>query len=300
MANRLAIVIVNYGSHNLIGENLNDPLISTSAEVVIVDNYTNAQELTALRALSSERGWHVVANPRNEGFGVGVNAGVAKAKALGCDAFLLLNPDVEIDVATIDALHQQVRENPVSVASPSIYDSNGKPWFLGGELRPKSGVVRTSRPVVLTDPFAWLTGACLVLNDEVWNRSGGFDPTYFLYWEDVDFSLRCRRAGAELVVRDDLRVVHEIGGTQKGAGKSPLYIYYNCRNRLVFASHWLPAKTQLAWIAKTPGESWRILRRAGSRRSLLRWDLLWATTSGSAAGISEVLRKLSRASTVRS
>ena len=55
-----------------------------------------------------------------------------------------------------------------------------------------------------------------------------------MYWEDLEFSFRCRQLGGELVV-PDLTAVHAVGGTQGASGKSPLYRYYNCRNRLLFA-----------------------------------------------------------------
>ena len=44
---------------------------------------------------------------------------------------------------------------------------------------------------------------------------GGFDDEYFLYWEDVDLSYRCTRAGGALLVRQDLEVLHDVGGTQE-------------------------------------------------------------------------------------
>jgi GT2 family glycosyltransferase len=41
-------------------------------------------------------------------------------------------------------------------------------------------------------PFSWLTGACLAVSKQVWQATGGFDPDYFLYWEDVDYSQRAK------------------------------------------------------------------------------------------------------------
>ena len=100
-------------------------------------------------------------------------------------------------------------------------------------------------------PFSWLTGACLAVSKQVWQATGGFDPDYFLYWEDVDYSQRAKAVGARLVVRNDLVVTHDVGATQ-GTGKSAVYLRFNSRNRLLFASKWLPKRIQRRWIRQTP------------------------------------------------
>ncbi len=67
---------------------------------------------------------------------------------------------------------------------------------------------------------------------------GGYDESYFLYWEDVDFSVRASHVGAHLQVLTDVTAIHDEGGTQettKGRAKSLLYYRYNTRNRLLFA-----------------------------------------------------------------
>ena len=46
-------------------------------------------------------------------------------------------------------------------------------------------------------PFGWLTGACLAVSKRVWQATGGFDPDYFLYWEDVDYSQRAKAVGLD-------------------------------------------------------------------------------------------------------
>ncbi len=105
-----------------------------------------------------------------------------------------------------------------------------------------------------------------------------------MYWEDVELSHRCQRAGARLLVRQDLRVVHEVGGTQ-GAGKSALYRYYNCRNRLLFARRNLSRTQALGWLRWTPRYARRVLLHDG-RRAVLRCPLrtMLPVLAGSLAG----------------
>ena len=282
----IAVIVVNYGSHDLLARNFaGEHWKSGPAQVFAVDNFTSRSELETLSALAADEGWNVVASPTNVGFGAGVDLGVAAAVEQGYENLLLVNPDVAISQDTVGALFQQVVREPMTMVSPQIVTDTGKLWFDGGFVDLESGRVRTAKGADMAAPFAWLSGACLALSADLWNRSGGFDPAYFLYWEDVDFSQRVVHAGGSLLVRHDLQVVHAVGGTQ-GEGKSAVYLKYNTRNRLLFATKWLPRQTVRRWIRHTPVESYRVLVRGG-RRSLLQWPMVRAAVTGSAQGVRE-------------
>lgn len=106
---------------------------------------------------------------------------------------------------------------------------------------------------------------------ELWEELGGFDEEYFLYWEDVDLSVRATRIGAALIVETGATAVHDEGGTQHGhEQKSDLYYYFNIRNRLLFAARNLPPADIRRWLRSTPAESWQILLRGGRRQFLRR------------------------------
>lgn len=279
----LAVIVVNYGSHELLIDNLAGiDFVALGARCVIVDNFTSVGELAAVQSLARRHGWDVVASPTNVGFGEGVNLGVAYASDRGTDTFLLLNPDVKISVDAIRTLRDRVQAHPMDLVSPRILNAHGGVWFAGGELDVSSGRVRTSRDVPMDAPFSWLTGACLTVSRSLWTATGGFDPEYFLYWEDVDFSQRAKAAGGRLVVLKDVEVTHDVGATQ-GVGKSTVYLRFNARNRLLFASKWLPKHVQRRWIRRTPMESYRVLVRDG-RRTLFQGKKVAAVVAGSAAG----------------
>lgn len=285
----LAIIVVNYGSHQLLAQNLGDRDLSTvPAHVIIVDNYSGDAELAAVRSLCDQQGWQLVASPENVGFGEGVRLGVAAAQDRGLTEFLFLNPDVAAPDEVLGELLRDLRDRPTTAVSPIIVTDGGRVWFRAGELDLRNGSVRTSRPVDLDRPYAWLTGACLGVSDELWRSAGGFGPDYFLYWEDVDFSRRCVTAGGELRVRTDLTVVHSVGGTQ-GNGKSAVYMYYNTRNRLLFGGRWLAPRDRMRWLLHTPAQSLAILRRSGTGWYRRR-DLITAAAKGTAVGIRDLIR----------
>lgn len=299
-----AIVVVNYGSHRLLESGLTglgDQLI------IVVDNFSILAERTAITRLAADRGWELVALPGNGGFGQGVNAGVRRASELGASSVILLNPDAILTAEVADALHRHCADRPNDLVTPRLIDSAGRSYFTGSFVELDSGTLRGWRrkkedgPVVLpssADRMPWLTATCLAMSIDLWRRVDGMAEDYFLYWEDVDFSVRCVRAGARLVVRDDLVAVHDEGGTQtdrplslsKGPAKSDLYYRYNCRNRLLFANRMLTRGRQLRWALTTPRESWRIYLRGGRRQLLAHPAGLLAAIRGALSGLGLLIR----------
>ena len=295
-----AVIVVNYGSHLLIDANLGWSLDGT--RVVVVDNYHSDVEREDIAKVAARRGWDLVPLPGNRGFGAAVNAGAARARALGCRGFLLLNPDARVSAEVVATLRQHVLREPRSLVSPRIADASGHTVFQGVELMLDRGSMRRAgiphsgheagRPAEL-----WLTGACLAVHDELFTRIGGFDEKYFLYWEDVDLCHRAVDAGGKLFVRDDLLAIHDEGGTQGMSGaraKSALYYYFNCRNRLLFAARNLDRAGLLRWLLHTPSASWEILMRGGRRQLLHSPGPALAALRGTFAGVRVAIRALLR------
>lgn len=286
---RLGVVVVNYGSSDLLAENLPPGLASTSdAQIVVVDNFSTEQERSAVRSLAAARGWELVQSAENVGFGEGVNAGVLRAAEVGCRVFVALNPDAKASPAVLRALAREAGEHQRALISPALARSDGRPFYRGASIDLRTGEIRGGW-VGPGDPDArnWLSGACLAFSGETWAELGGFSEGYFLYWEDVDLSLRAAKAGIALVFREDLTVIHDEGGTHRVSGerKSPLYYYYNTRNRLVLASRLIAPADRKAWLLSTPRASFRIWKRGGRRQLLTQPAGAWAAVRGTLAGV---------------
>ena len=273
-----AVVVVNFGSHRLLVENLvalgADERLG--ARVVVVDSYTSDEERAAVGSLARAHGWDALLLAGNPGFGDAMNAGVGHARAHGCTGFLLVNPDLRLDPATARALLDHCRERSGDLVSPTVLRPDGTVWFGGGEVLVAEGRT-TTRDADSGSDRGWLTGACLAVHADLWDDLGGFDHDYFLYWEDVDLSWRVRRSGGRLVVRGDLTAVHAVGGTQ-GESKSPVYVRFNCRNRLVFAAKHLERPDRSRWRRTAGGYAWQVLGRGG-RRALLRRPVALGTAA---------------------
>lgn len=272
----LAVIVVNYGAATLLERNL-APLTRSLPDltVVVVDNFSSAAERDAITGLGAREGWILEAPAGNAGFGAGMNLGVARAQQEGCRNFLMLNPDAVIDVASLHALLDHVRAEPLTLFAPLMFRGDGARWFDGSDLYLTDGRIRSSRrrddaPAGPVEP--WLTGACLMISDELWRRVGGFDPEFFLYWEDVDLSWRIGQCGGSLRIVGDASVTHDEGGTQRvGAptrAKSDLYYYYNIRNRMIFARRHLTPRQVRRWARPSVAIAIEVLLQGGRRQFL--------------------------------
>ncbi|MFT4050788.1 MAG: glycosyltransferase family 2 protein [Microbacterium sp.] len=283
MTEMLAVVVVNYGSVTLLERHAARLRMPEGGIIVVVDCFSTGQERAAVARAGEMNGWHVVLLDSNAGFGGGTNAGAAEALRLGADVIVALNPDAYIAPDDLEMLASAARKEPLSLVSPRILDSSGKVWFRGSDLYLDDGSIagvarrseRAGRP-----RHEWATGACFAVSAELWNRIGGFDEDYFLYWEDVDLSRRVLDAGAVLRTID-VTAVHDEGQTHRdakqGRAKSETYYYFNIRNRLLYVSKHGDAELMSRWRRETLRVSWSIILQGGRRQlitSLAPWRAL--------------------------
>ena len=295
-----AVVVVNYGSHRLLSANL-APLTRQipNLTVVIVDNYRSDAERTAVTELAAAHRWQLVAPSANLGYGEGNNRGVAAAKQGGASRFLLLNPDARIEAPALAELEAAVTADPMTLAAPVITTGDGRLWSDGSDLYLATGRMRATRkrnPDLREDVSPWLSGACLMVSAELWDRLNGFDDRYFLYWEDVDLSWRCLQAGGRLLVVREAAAIHDEGGTSQAGGersRSSVYYYYNIRNRLLFAALHLSPRQRRAWRASSAAEAWDILLRGGRRQLLASVQPWRAALTGTLHGLA-LMRQVGR------
>lgn len=286
---RCAVVVVSYGSADLLVANLlRVSRENPSLSVYVVDNPTTEAERGRVRALCTEHGWAGLYPETNLGFGEGSNRGVERALDDGAQQVMLLNPDAYVDAGSLSLLQEAVTRDPLCLAAPRVLSAAGDVWSAGVDLLLDTGRMRgwarrdDGRAPARSLP--WVSGACLLLSADLWRRVGGFDPDYFLYWEDVDLSARVQQRGGSVRVVPEAVALHDEGATHRTSGasaaKSPVYYYYNVRNRMVFATKHLDAADVRRWRQSSLGEARQVLLRGG-RRQLLRPHLcLWPVARG--------------------
>ena len=217
-------------THNT-GETLRtflDSLIAaaqTPPRIVVVDNASD--DVDDLRAIAEGIGAEFLALRDNLGYGAGVSEGV-KAFGAGAEFILVTNPDVIFPVGAIDKLVESARRHPsAGTVGPRILESDGTVYPSARSLPSlRTGLghalfanVWPANPWTSryrgkdyssdgTREVGWLSGACLIVRKDAYDSIGGFDPSYFMYFEDVDLGARLSRAGWRNLYDPSATVVH--------------------------------------------------------------------------------------------
>jgi len=156
----------------------------------------------------------VIANAEPRGFGANHNAAFRRSRG-GC--FCVLNPDVRFDADPIPPLASVLADERVGVAAPVVVSPAGEIEDSARRYPTPFSVARKAfarRPAldyaIGAEPFApdWVGGMFMLFRREVFERVGGFDERYFLYYEDVDLCRRLRGLGYQVMLVPGARVVH--------------------------------------------------------------------------------------------
>lgn len=179
----------------------------------------------------------------NLGFGAGVTSGVSSARrSLDFHYIWLLNPDTRLLSGGLRELESLAASNEPVIVSPVLVQRMDaqKVWFAGGAVDLARGVVahdNYGQAVHALDQAphetSFLSGASQLMSLNTWDTVGGYRTDLFLYWEDVDFSLRAKAVGVKLIVAPAVILDHDEGGTSRvDEAKSPTYHYWMARNRI--------------------------------------------------------------------
>jgi GT2 family glycosyltransferase len=229
-------------------------------DIVVVDNASSDSSVAALRAGYPDI--TLIVNDHNLGFAGGNNVGIRHALQRGSKFMLLLNNDTTVDPNGLGVLSKTMEENPqVGIVGGKIYyaDRPNVIWFAGGYFNINSGfgdhygkaeedVGQYNR----ARECDFITGCCMLIRREVCERIGLLDDSYFLYYEDVDFCTRARREGYGILYQPGAVIYHKI--SRATSWDSPVYIYFNLRNKLFFLHRnscpwkWLPHLPRLIYF----------------------------------------------------
>jgi N-acetylglucosaminyl-diphospho-decaprenol L-rhamnosyltransferase len=209
----LSVVTVTYNSSRCIESCLDAVAqVLPGAERIVVDNASGDDT----RAIAEQAGAQVLARERNEGFGRACNAGAEKAKG---DHVLFVNPDVELTAANAVELEAQLARRPFGLAGPRL---SSRGHWIGDyfdhtlrALRPRELQAWEGSGREANGQAAWASGEILLVRRDEFLRLGGFDPRFFLYYEDRDLSARYREAGLPITKTDAIAGTHLRGGSSE-------------------------------------------------------------------------------------
>lgn len=192
-------------------------------QIIVVDNASSDESSEKIRRQFPEV--NIIKNEVNLGFAGGMNVGIRSALRDGDAQFLwLLNNDCWVDEGALAALLAFASAHPqVGLMSPRIDLPGGEPWFSGGAID-----WRRMRAVHRVGEMQYISGCAPLLCRRL-AESIRFDERYFLYYEDVAFSLAAQKAGFALALVPSARVVHAAERTG-----SPEATYWLVRSGLEF------------------------------------------------------------------
>ncbi len=218
----------------------------------------------------------------NVGFSGGNNKGIRQALAEGAEAVLILNDDTKVAKSVLTEMLEALKEKDVGIVAPKIYFYPGfefhkdryKPkergkviWYAGG-LIDWNNCLGVHRGVDEVDrgqyeengETEFATGCAVLIKREVLETIGLYDEKYFLYLEDLDFSVRARNAGYKIIYHPKAVVWHK--NAQSGGFGSGLHDYFFTRNRLLFGLEHASFKTKFALIRESvkiflTGNNWK-------------------------------------------
>jgi len=206
----VTVISVTYNSSQIVRQLIDS--IPASVNVILVDN--GSSDVEQLNTLADER-IKVVLNEQNVGFGVACNIGAKHAQT---EYLFFVNPDAHLSEPTIRALLKASLTYPNAAAfNPAIQDDKGRAYFKrSSTLLPRDQFMPRGWPEADRQVNV-LSGAAIFIKRCTFDAVGGFDPNIFLYHEDDDISLRLRKLGPLMFVRD--AVLTHIGGA--GSVRSP-------------------------------------------------------------------------------
>jgi N-acetylglucosaminyl-diphospho-decaprenol L-rhamnosyltransferase len=279
------VVIVNYRIADLVIDCLRSLETEVGAvpgaRVVVTDNASGDDSVARLVEAVRENGWEgwaaIQPLERNGGFAYGNNEGIRPAlQAADRPRYvLLLNPDTVVRPGALKTLVDFLESRPdVGLAGSRLEHPDATPQRSAfrfpsvlGELERgmRLGLVtRLLARWVIAPPIPqqsgsadWVSGACLIVRREVFEMIGLLDEGYFMYYEEVDFCLRARRAGWPCWYLPGARVVHLVGqSASRGASptrrpRQPDYWFHS--RRRYFLAHLGPFRTLLADLAWSLG-----------------------------------------------
>jgi GT2 family glycosyltransferase len=253
----VAVVILNWNGGDEILDCLKSVFESThrAIEVVIVDNGSVDGSSGAIRLRFPLT--HFINNPRNLGFARGSNQGMVWALDRGIHYVLLLNGDARLHPDAIrELLTASDQEDDTVVACPRMYlggaDSGiNRLWFIYGTVRLWAGWFGNPAINQVDSPkwslpmdMEYASGCCMLIPARILQTVGMLDEAFFAYCEDIDWSIRVRRAGFRLRYVPTAHLWH---GSNKRTDRTrtTMYRYLATRNNL--------------WVVRKHGSNFEIM-----------------------------------------
>jgi GT2 family glycosyltransferase len=289
-----AVAIVNHNTRDYLRACLESLRPEAPDEIVVVDNASLDGSAAMVRSEFSEV-W-LQANDANRGYGAAANEAIGLCRA---PAVLLLNSDTRLRTGALAALVAYLGDHPeVAVAGPRLVNPDGS-------LQPSTYPAPTPLHILLEEstlgrlvrhlpllrerylrtwshshPRAvpWLLGAALAFRRDAFLAAGGFDPSFFMYAEEVDLCARLGAAGWQVHFVPAAEIVHSGGASTRQYRSRMAIQYFSSLDRYYRRHYSRLRQVELAAIVKAivllrlARETWRLRSAGAAERQLIEAD----------------------------
>lgn len=222
----ICAVIVSYNA----GTGIKDCIKGIANQVnhiVIVDNYSNNETLNALKETEKIRNADVIYNDSNYGIAKALNIGIKKAMECGYKWVITLDHD---SIASSNMIEEMARvynlvedKQSIGIICPRLYDVNKQGFLINddkdAEPYRELKVAIQSGSLIKTDIFA---------------KFGFFNEALFIYYVDVEFSVRLKQKNLKIIQCNKAVLYHEEGKKLEKRLLSKVYYYDNYSETAVY------------------------------------------------------------------
>lgn len=230
----VTIVIINYNGRKWLDLCLTSikNLRYRPCEVILVDN---ASSDTSVQYAAKHFPWiRIVKNRKNFGYAEGCNIGARCARG---EIIAFLNQDIKVDPYWLSHLVSTLKQGNVGACCGKLFDYEGERILFPMESDlPYPSECQEIRMVY---------GAAFATRKDVIEKIGLFDPKFFMYYEEIDWSWRLRLAGYKCLYVPDAIAYHWVGGSSTLIQR---IVYLNYRNRTRTLIKNCEVKTLLSFI----------------------------------------------------
>ncbi len=234
---KLSIITVNYNGLKDTCALIESIPFNENMEVIVVDNASKQNEASII----AQRYPYIktIRTDKNLGFAGGNNVGIKKAKG---KYLFLINNDTVFKEFNVNSLINRLESSPkIGIVCPKIRFAWGTNQIQYAGYTPLSKITVRNQAVGYgeedkcqydtTHPTPFAHGAAMLIKREAIEKVGLMPEDYFLYYEEIDWSMMFNRAGYEIWYDPACTVYHK--ESQSTGQNSPLRTYYITRNRFL-------------------------------------------------------------------
>jgi N-acetylglucosaminyl-diphospho-decaprenol L-rhamnosyltransferase len=282
----VAAVVVNYNAASYLEACLASLAANGVGVIVVVDNGSSDDSREVVEASGAR--W--VETGTNLGYGRAANWGAQVLEVRRAEHLFICNPDIRVGAGTVAGLAAALDAEPnLALVGPRLCNPDGSLYpsarrfpdlvdsighGLLGMIAPHNRFTRRYRLLDWDHRQAahvdWVSGACFLARREAWDAVGGFDPSYFMYMEDVDLCWRLRVGGWAVGYEPAAEVMHVQGASTNRRPYRMLGAHHRSMWRFAWRTTTGPRRAALPLVAVGLGGRFVVAtldHRLGHRRA---------------------------------